>query len=229
MLIRQPRTYTKCTALSIRRRDFLASNHTFSVCLRISSRRDICSLLLGSTRFSKSACERIERHQSASRFIPVHPNSSRSFSFHSTHHLGLGCSCSHGCSHTRHFGACWSSFVRFLALRVRLRPDRAVVSPSFVPRADKRLLSVFCSFLVAPRAQHVQFATRFLPAFRDPLLVTPRSTCTSQRADTPLWEPSSTGRMHGGGRAAQQLHPRRKRKDGDDPSMRGKKDPLLSE
>ena len=195
------------------------------MCLRISSSRDICSLLLGSTRFSKSACERIERHQSASRFLSAHPTRSISFDLHSAHHFGLGCSCSHGCSHTRHFGVCWSSFVRFLASRVRPRLDRAVTSPSFVPRTDEKLLSVFFSspFRHSSAARPVRDAI---------------SACVSRsaarnasdhlhpkRADTPLSDPSSAQTILQNGLATQQLHPRRNPRDGDNPSMRGKRIP----
>lgn len=189
----QPHAYTTRTVLSIRHRNFRASSRTFSVCLRISSSRDICSLLLGSTRFSKSACERIERHQSASRFLSVQPTRSLSFDLHSTHHLGLGCSCSHGCSHTRHFGACWSSFVRFLASRVRPRLDRAVASPSFVPRTDKKLPSVFFSFPFRHSSAARPVRDAISACVSHPLLVTPRTTCTPNEQIHPFRTPGLPG------------------------------------
>ena len=105
---------------------------------------------------------------------------------------------------------------RLRLLRSSLEPTRSFL-PSFSP------------FLFATRAQHVQFATRFLPAFRGPLLVTPRSACTPNEQIHPFRTPPFARTILPNGLPPQQLHPRRKPRDGDNPSMRGKQDPLLSE
>lgn len=65
---------------------------------------------------------------------------------------------------------------RLRLLRSSLEPTRSFF-PSFSP------------LLFATRAQHVQFATRFLPAFRGPLLVTPRTTCTPNEQIHPFRNP----------------------------------------